>query len=176
MADLITHGCIAFLAKAPTARAHVGTFVAGTLLPDLVSRVPSSALSRIGRTVSPIDPTFIYWWDVLHLPVGMIVLAFTLAQLFPATARRAIFWNLLGGMLLHLAVDVLQSHLSSGYLLLWPLSTTGFELRWMGSEDSVFLVPFLAPLTWLVWRWTQPARTGSPPLPPAPAPPPSPPA
>jgi hypothetical protein len=107
----------------------------------------------------------------------MIVLAFTLAQLFPAAVRRAIFWNLFGGMLLHLALDVLQSHLSSGYLLLWPLSTTGFELRWMGSEDSVFLVPFLVPFTWLVWRATDPARRGSRPLPPsAPALPPSPPA
>jgi hypothetical protein len=169
VADLVTHACVAFLAKAPTARTHVATFVAGTLIPDLVSRVPSSALSWIGRTVSPIDPTFIYWWDVLHLPVGMLALAFTLAQLFPATARRAVFWNLLGGMLLHLAVDLLQSHLSSGYLLLWPFSTAGFELRWMGSEDSVFLVPFLVPVTFAVWRWTQP-RTGSP-LPPAPAPP-----
>ena len=176
MADLITHACVAFLAKAPTARTHVAAFVAGTLLPDLVSRVPSSALSRFGRTVSPIDPAFIYWWDVLHLPVGMVALAFTLAQLFPAATRRAISWNLLGGMLLHLALDVLQSHLSSGYLLLWPLSTTGFELRWMGSEDSVFLVPILVPVTWLVWRWTGTVRTGSRPLPPAPAPPPSPPA
>ena len=170
MADLITHGCVAFLAKAPSARTHVAAFVAGTLLPDLVSRVPSALLSRIGRTVAPIDPTFIYWWDVLHLPVGMLGLAFTLAQLFPAATRRAIFWNLFGGMLLHLAVDVLQSHLSSGYLLLWPFSTTGFELRWMGSEDSVFVVPFLVPLTWAIWRWTGP-RTARRPLPP---PPPSP--
>ena len=167
MADLITHACVAFLAKAPTTRTHVPAFVAGTLLPDLVSRVPSAALARIGRTVAPIDPTFIYWWDVLHLPIGMFGLAFTLAQLFPAAARRAIFWNLFGGMLLHLGVDVLQSHLSSGYLLLWPFSTTGFELRWMGSEDSVFLVPFLVPVTWAIWRWTG-ARTAPRPLPPAP--------
>jgi hypothetical protein len=163
VADLITHGCVALLAKAPTERAHVATFVAGTFLPDLVSRVPSWALARIGRTVAPIDPTFIYWWDVLHLPVGMLALAVTLAQLFPASARRAVFWNLLGGMFLHLGVDVMQSHLSSGYLLGWPFSTTGFELRWMGSEDSVFLVPVLVPVTWAVWRWTRPARTESPP-------------
>jgi hypothetical protein len=167
VADLITHGCVAFLAKAPTPRRHVAAFVAGTMLPDLVSRVPSAALSRFGREVAPIDPMFIYWWDVLHLPVGMFGLAFTLAQLFPAAERRAIFWNLFGGMLLHLAIDVMQSHLSSGYLLLWPFSTMGFELRWMGSEDSVFLVPFLVPLTWAVWRWTA-ARKEYRPLPPPP--------
>jgi hypothetical protein len=173
VADLITHGCVALLAKAPTARAHVAAFVAGTFLPDLFGRVPSWALSRIGRTVTPVDPTLIYWWDVLHLPSGMVALAFTLAQLFPAALRRAVFWNLLGGMFLHLAVDLLQSHLSSGYLLLWPFSTTGFELRWMGSEDSIFIVPLLVPVTWAVWRWTRPPRTGSP-LPPAPARPSSP--
>jgi hypothetical protein len=165
VADLITHGCVAFLAKAPSARTHVAAFVAGTLLPDLVSRVPSAALSRIARTVAPIDPTFIYCWDVLHLPVGMLGLAFALAQLFPAAVRRArFFWNLFGGMLLHLAVDVMQSHLSSGYLLLWPFSTAGFELRWMGSEDSVFPRAVPRPPHVAIWRWTG-ARTGSRPLP-----------
>ena len=34
----------------------------------------------------------------------------------------------------------MQSHLSSGYLLLWPLSTTGFELRWIWYISAIGIV------------------------------------
>jgi hypothetical protein len=159
VADLITHACIALLVKAPTARRHVPIFIAGTFLPDLISRVPSFVLARVSRDLVPLPISAVYFWDVLHLPIGMLALSFTLAELFPRALRRLAFLNLLGGMLLHLGVDLFQEHLGSGYLLLWPISRETFELRWMGSEDSIFVVPFLVPVTWAIWRlW--PLRVG----------------
>lgn len=155
MADLITHGCSAILWKAGTGKPGVATFVAGTCAPDLLGRVPSMGLTVLRWRVEAIPEWLLYVWGPLHMPLGILLSSYALSFLFVEAGRRAAFRDLLGGGLLHVAVDLLQRHFGVGYLLLFPFSTWDFELAWIGSEDTVRIVPFLVPITAVVarWRW-----------------------
>lgn len=157
MADLVTHACTALLVKA-TSRAprNLATFLAGTCIPDLLGRVPSMALIRLRYDMTAVPEWLIYVWNVFHLPIGVLGTAFILSFLFPEDGRRRVFASLAWGGVLHLAVDLVQAHMGMGYMLFFPLSTWDFELGWIGSEDTVRIVPGLAPVTalvcWLRWR------------------------
>lgn len=159
MADLVTHTCVAYLVKAIPNRPNVATFVLGTCLPDLLGRVPSMGLTTLRWSLPWIPEWTVYLWAPLHMPIGMLLSSFVLSFLFPEVGRRVVFLNLLGGGLLHLAVDLLQRHFGVGYLLFFPLSDWDFELGWIGSEDTVRIVPVLVPLTLAVawWRRKRPA-------------------
>lgn len=150
MADLITHACAAVLFKAATGNRRTRTFVAGTLLPDVLARAPAMTLSRINAVFEPLPDTLIYMWMPLHLPVGMIPAAVGLSLLSPPSQRRETCANLLGGMLLHLAVDLLQTHYAPGYRIFFPFSDVGVELGLIGSEDTVRFAPFLVVVTAIV--------------------------
>lgn len=155
MADLITHGCTAILWKLATRGPRVAVFVAGTCLPDLLGRVPSMVLTEARWTIPAIPEWAVYIWAPLHMPVGIVVGSFLFSFLLPERGRAEGFRNLLGGGLLHLAVDLLQHHFGVGYLLLFPFSLWDFELGVIGSEATVRIVPFLLPITaaWAWWRW-----------------------
>lgn len=163
MADLITHTCAAVLCKALPGRPHAAIFVAGTCAPDLFGRVPAMGLTVLRWKLPWIPEWLVYVWGPLHMPVGILLASYALAFLFPEAQRRVAFTNLLGGGLLHIAVDLLQSHFGVGYLLLFPFSLWDFELGWIGSEDTVLIVPFLLPLTLAVgwWRWRPRAVAGA---------------
>lgn len=153
MADLVTHSCVAYLVKAVPDRPHVATFVLGTCLPDLLARVPSMGLTWLRWSLPAIPEWLVYVWVPFHMPAGVLLASFLLAFLFPETGRRVVFLNLLGGGALHIAVDLLQRHFGVGYLLLFPFSWWDFELGWIGSEDTVRIVPFLVPITLAVAWW-----------------------
>jgi hypothetical protein len=155
MADLITHTCTALLWKAASRKPHVAIFVAGTCAPDLFGRVPTMGLTAIRPTFPWIPEWAIYAWAPLHMPFGILLASYLLSFLFPEASRRVAFTNLIGGGLLHMAVDLLQFHFGVGYLLLFPFSFWDFELGWIGSETTVLIVPVLLPFTLLVawWRW-----------------------
>lgn len=174
MADLITHTCVALLVKAATrgpAPASsswplpptVATFVLGTCLPDLLGRVPSMALTTLRWSVPAIPEWTIYVWGPLHMPFGILVASILVAQAFRDGERRSAAAQLTGGGLVHMAVDLLQSHLGAGYLLLFPFSLWDFELGLIGSEDTVRIVPLLVPLTALacVARWRRRGDQGA---------------
>lgn len=165
MADLLTHACAAVLVKAALRRPRmVATFVAGTCLPDLLGRVPPMALARARWDLPWIPEWAVYVFSPLHVPAGIAAAAYVASFAFSPEQRPGAFRNLLGGGMLHLAVDLLQRHFGVGYLLLFPFSTWDVELGLLGSEDTVLLVPFLLPLTLGIgwWKWRQPATTSTP--------------
>jgi len=127
--------------------------VLGTCLPDLLGRVPSMALTWLRWSVPAIPEWLVYLWAPLHMPVGIVLSSYALSFLFPQVGRRTTFLDLLGGGLLHMAVDVLQRHFGVGYLLFFPFSWWDFELGWIGSEDTVRIVPLLVPITLAVMGW-----------------------
>ena len=151
MADLISHASVAVLAKAGTRWSMAPVFVAGTLAPDLLSRAPAIALGWVHRNLVTLPDVMTYGWDPLHQPLGMLIAAYGLTLLFQAEERRSVFLNIVGGMSLHLALDLLQHHFGVGYLLAFPFSHWHFELAWIGSEDTVLAAPILAILA--VWAW-----------------------
>lgn len=163
MADLVTHACLALLIKAPTQRKHVASFVAGTLLPDLLARLPPMALQRVAQALDwPIGPGWSLFFAPFHLPAGMLLLSLLLAQLFARGQRRGVGLNLLMGMLLHIGVDLLQDHGGFGYMLLFPVWDRSFELPIMGSEATVWVAPALGVAT--AWAWRRSGRGQPPPV------------
>ena len=165
MADLFTHTCVAVLARLPQRHARwVATFVAGTCLPD-IARVPAMVLTKARWTLPEIPEWRCYVWAPLHLPLGIAGGSYLVALLFPEVQRRRAFVELLLGGMLHLAVDLTQSHFGMGYLLFFPFSEWDFELGWIGSEATVLIVPWLVPLTaglaW--WRWRSRPPVSDPP-------------
>lgn len=161
MADLVTHGCLALLLKAPTKRRYAATFVLGTMLPDVLSRAPFVALTWLHSEIVELPLWLLYCWVPCHLPVGMLLVALALSQLYGSGQQLRAGLNLLGGMALHLGIDLLQDHLDQGYVLLWPLSDASVELGWIGTEATVFAAPVLLPLTAWVWLRTGAGRPGS---------------
>lgn len=156
MPDLLTHAASALLWKAATRGPHVASFVAGSLLPDLLSRVPSIALTMVDQRLMRLPDTLLYITGPLHMPVGMALSAYGLSLLFDEAQRRAVARGLMGGMLLHLALDLTQFHYGVGYSLLYPLTKKTFELGWIGSEATVFIaVPALL-LSIAALRWRRP--------------------
>lgn len=165
MADLVTHAAVALLAQRLVRSPQVACFVAGSVLPDLLSRLPSMFFAEVDRRVHPLPTLLQFGWEPLHLPVGMALASTALALLFPEAQRRQVLRALLGGMALHLGLDVLQDHLGQGYLLGFPFIRGSFELGWIGSEATVPLAPLLALLA--LWSWRRPP-TGQPPSRPPP--------
>ena len=145
MADLITHGALAWLLGRPLRLAGArALFVTGALLPDLLSRLPGIVFTGLAVVVPGVPEMLRLGWDPLHMPVGMVLSSLLVAQLFATGRRGAAFSALLGGQLFHLAIDLLQRHLGPGYLLLYPFSHAHSELGLVGSEDSVLVAPILA--------------------------------
>ncbi len=159
MADLLTHACVGLLVSRASDRVLWTGALAGSLLPDVFARVPPLALGRFVAPHVDLPPHLALMFMPLHLPVGMVLSSAALALLFVPRQRAAMFWSLLLGMGLHIAVDLLQDHLDVGYALLFPCSLVDFELPLMGSEDSIFALPVLFPLTVFVfWRLRKPTR------------------
>ena len=153
MADLLTHMASGVAVKAMTRGPYAAALIAGTVLPDLGARVPAMGLSALAKKGASIAPEWAYAFEVLHMPLGMILMSFVLAGLFHPDQRRAVFWNLLAGCGLHLLVDLTQSHMGVGYLLGFPLSTWDFELGWMGTEATVLWSPWFMLTAIVLWRW-----------------------
>jgi hypothetical protein len=152
MADLLTHMATGLLFKAGTRGPYTAALVAGTVLPDLGARVPAIGFSALAKSGLPIAPEIPYAFEVLHMPLGMALLSLLIACFFREDQRVGVFFNLLGGCLLHLALDVTQDHLGVGYLLGFPFSTADFELGWVGTEATVLWAPLFGLVALVLWR------------------------
>lgn len=154
MADLVTHLCTGVIVKTISGKPHVPIFLFGTVAPDLVSRVPSMALTLLGQWGLPVPPEWVHSFEPLHLPIGILLLAALVSLLFDAAQRWSVFVNFLGGMMLHLMVDLLQDHHGVGYVLGFPLIDAPFEFGWMSSEASIRWLPVLMTISLglVIWR------------------------
>ena len=152
MADLVTHSALAVILKASTRGALPAVFVLGTVLPDLCSRVPAISLGYVHVHIARLPSVATHGWQPLHQPLGMLLVAYLVAMMFQESARRAVFVNLLGGMALHLLVDLLQDHHGAGYLLGFPVWTGSFEFGLIGSEATVWWAVPLAIAAWALTR------------------------
>ena len=112
-------------------------------MPDVFSRVPAIGLGWIHVHLTPLPVQAMTLWQPLHQPLGMLLLAYFLCHFFEAQGRVSVFLNLLGGMALHLGLDLLQDHHGVGYQLAFPFSEGVWELGLIGSEATV---PIAIPL------------------------------
>jgi hypothetical protein len=155
VADAVTHLCSGLLAHVlgppGPARRWAPLFVAGSVLPDLLSRAPSTVLGMVHSHLHPLPSFILYCWNPLHLPAGILLYSLLLALLFPQEQRRAALGALLLGGGLHVGIDLCQRHVGLGYPLLVPFSSRDFELGLMGSEATVPWAPVVAASTLLLW-------------------------
>jgi hypothetical protein len=124
MPDPGTHVLFAFWMRRFVLRVNLlkmPLFLVGSIWPDLVSRSGIILL-----------PHKYYWFfQVLHTPLSLLLQCSALTLLFDRERWRMAFVSLTGGVLVHLALDALQSHLTEGaYFWLFPFSawTTEFSL------------------------------------------------
>ena len=160
MADLVTHVGAALLFKGATRGRHAPVFVLGTVMPDVCGRVLGMGLAR----VPDCPDLLIYGPGVVHMPLGMVALSLLFSLAFREDQRASVFGNLLAGAVLHLAIDLLQHHVGTGYPLLFPFSTWHWELGWIGSEATIpWSLPILLLGGGLWWfRGSRPPRAPSP--------------
>jgi len=151
MADLVTHVSSALLVKAGTRRPHAVLLATGVLLPDIAARAPGIMVDILLPAGEPPLLAVLLGAGLFHTPVGVALTAALLSLLFVERQRLLVFWNLLAGGLLHIAVDLLQRHEVAGYALAAPFSYTGFELGWISTEATLWVAPVLAPLS--IWSW-----------------------
>lgn len=162
MADLVTHLATAMLPAAfwPGALRWLGPLALGTALPDLASNVPGLIYDRVVRDFLWLPDELLVAIAVFHQPVGCALLCVIIARVVVPEHRREALVALLGGSAFHFGVDLLQDHHGQGYFMTFPLSSTRFELGWMGSEATVPWAPLWAALTAVAWAgrwwWTRP--------------------
>lgn len=155
MADLVTHLASALIPGVALKPWQAVLLSLGASLPDIVGRSPgllAEAAERLGANTPDWLPTP---FGIAHQPIGGVLLAGLLAWLLPERHRPAGVALLCGGVLLHLALDVLQDHHGHGYFLLVPFDWGRYELGCIGSEATVPYAPWLALATVVIWagRW-----------------------
>lgn len=162
MPDLITHAAAvllpAWLIGGRRELRGLPLLVAGTLLPDVLSRVPAILTGELHNRLHPLPAPLLYGFDPLHQPVGMALAALGLGALMPPAGRGRATGLLWAGMMLHLLLDLFQFHEGAGHLLLFPFSERTFEIGLFGSEASVFVAGPLALLCLLVGGLRRRAR------------------
>ena len=132
MPDPLTHVCLTWLGgRAARLRAAMPALLVGALLPDVLYVVPWIA-------------------SVSHTPLALVVVAYAGALLFRARDRRAVFLGLVAGAWSAVGLDVLQDHLTGGYMLLFPFYWGEFEAHVIDPEGSVLWLPYIVGGTLLV--------------------------
>jgi len=147
VADLLTHTAGAWLLKEvagqlPATRPwanHRALFVVGAVAPDALGRIPWVVLGTIHQKVGGVPAWMAYIWEPLHMPLGMLLMAWIGSLAMVPHLRAHAFRNLGGGMLSHLALDLAQSHMGVGYPLFFPLSMAHWELGLWGTEATVWV-------------------------------------
>lgn len=135
MPDLATHILFnAISGRFFRAKENMTFFIAGAVLPDLLTRVPASVLPQSSLN---------YFFLPLHSPLPLLVVNYAIVLFFPARKRKSCFWWLNGGVLLHLLADSLQIHMGPGYYWLYPFSWSTYHWGLFWPEASLYLLPFL---------------------------------
>lgn len=153
MGDLVTHLAVVLIpAGLWIRRWRVAALMGvGSVLPDVVSRVPGEGLNQLRFAGAPVPDWSLMPWGVLHEPL-CLCLVVTLVSLGFREQDRWIAWRALAvGAITHTLVDTMQYHYGAGYRLLFPLSFQQYELGWVGSEATVPLAPWLALVTVAIW-------------------------
>lgn len=109
---------------------------------------PNTALVMVGSVVPDLvkmgilfDLAGLDWWDpiqVLHLPIGSLLIAGIAALFFREKKTAFIFLSL--GIVTHYCLDLLLKQVADGIYIFYPLSWTGFHLDVVNSGDYIITI------------------------------------
>jgi len=134
MPDLITHCLASRIILLGRLKKYLLLFALGTILPDVLSRVPVLFMAGCYRCA--------WAFTVLHSPLPLILFVLLLSLLF--TNKKQAFFSLFFGMVLHLGLDSLQKHISESYYWFFPFSFKTAEFGLFYPETSLyFILPLL---------------------------------
>lgn len=124
-------------------------FFLGSVLPD-VSRI--ALLGNQALNLNAVD-SFLYF-EPFHTPLMAALIALGIAFFYKKVVRY--FLILFGASILHFALDLMEIHMGSGVLLLYPLSFEEFSLDVAWWESSVFyillVVSSLCLILYFLWK------------------------
>ena len=146
MPDLLTHLMVAQGCRKGASNAAVTVwFLVGTVLPDILTR----------PFIIVTNSSTVFWFVMpLHTPIGLLLVCACISFFVRPQHQRRIFYNLIGGAVLHLFLDMLQKHMGASYYLLFPFSWSSFEIGLVWPEDSLYLIPLWCAVgAVLVGRW-----------------------
>lgn len=143
MPDLLTHLLAAHAMRRVSeirrsrlfAKRLIALFFLGAILPDLFNK-PLTILFNY---------EWVYWLTMpTHTPIGCLFLCYVIVMLTPKNERSLFLGALLSGCGLHLGLDLLQKHISSGgYFWLFPFSWKTFQIPLFWPSQSIRFIPVL---------------------------------
>jgi len=106
----------------------------GTILPDVLTRVPLVILAR----------EVFFFFAPLHTPVLLFLTCYLTSMLFEVNLRKSIFIILIFGAALHLFLDSLQKTIGdNGYPWFFPFSLKTFNFGLFWPTESIFFIPII---------------------------------
>ncbi len=152
MPGLATHVLVnTITARGLKAGQYTPIFILGSLLPDVLTRVPSNTLGIIEKLfwefahidVQALSIHLKWFMAPFHSPVILLLLCYLLAMVFPLKIRKPVFGWLYGGVLLHLGLDALQRHIGVAYYWLFPFSWHSYSHGLFWPETPLYGLPLL---------------------------------
>ena len=147
MPDLLTHAATGYLLGRFYSTDHrLALLVVGSILPDLLTRIPQIVLQRF------LDLPVGHFFAAFHTPAALVVACYGLSFLFDETRRRISFVLLLTGALIHVVLDLMQKQFYDGkYMPYFPYSFETVQWQLFHIHASLLITPAL--LVFVIWLW-----------------------
>lgn len=156
MPELATHSLVGYIvAKSARKSELVLIVLIGAVLPDVLTRIPSIILELFGRPWAK----YAEFFGPLHSPFPLLLMCLLICQFFAAEIRKAVFFSLSVGVGTHLFLDILQRTIAGmgfqkvplgGYLWFFPFSWYDFQIGLFWPEGSLYAIPVLAALAFIL--------------------------
>ncbi|MBT6199947.1 MAG: hypothetical protein HOI21_05360 [Bacteroidetes Order II. Incertae sedis bacterium] len=155
MPDLLTHAASGYLAGRCFYSDHrVGLVVFGSILPDLMTRVPGIILQRF------LELPVAHFFAAFHTPTSLAVSCYGFSFLFAKPQRRLSFILMFSGSLLHFVLDLMQKQFYEPIYMPWfPLSLQAVQWSWFHIHASLLVAPIL--LIAVLWLWRKANETSN---------------
>ncbi len=136
---------------------YLPVFIMGSLLPDVLTRIPSNTLQIINKLCLKLLNIETYTWTAhiswfmapFHTPFILFLLCYMLALGLRQPIRKPVFGWLWSGVLLHLGLDALQRHIGFAYYWLFPFSWQSYSQGLFWPETPLYSLPLLI-VIWLL--------------------------
>ena len=147
MPDLFTHAATGyFIGRSLYADHRIGLIVLGSILPDLLTRVPQIILQRF------LEFPVSHFFAAFHTPVALIISCYLLCFLVAEAQRKTSCLLMSFGALCHFVLDLMQEQFYQPIYMPWfPLSFQAMQWSWFHIHASLLITPVLLVAVLYLW-------------------------
>ena len=147
MPDLFTHAATGyFIGRSLYADHRIGLIVLGSILPDLLTRVPQIILQRF------LELPVAHFFAAFHTPVALIISCYLLCFIFAEAQRKTSCLLMSFGALCHFVLDLMQEQFYQPIYMPWfPLSFQAMQWSWFHIHASLLITPVLLVAVLYLW-------------------------